>query len=133
VRDDEPEPAAGADPTRAAPGVGPHEQDPVAAALSEPAPRSPRATTAGRVWISLALAVVLLVLLIIFVAENSRSVTVSFLGANGHLSLALALLAAAVIGAIVVLLVGSARIVQLRREVRRVRQRHSESGQQRPH
>lgn len=82
---------------------------------------SPRVsrTNAGRVWIALALAAVLLVLLIIFIAENSRSVTISFLGANGHISLALALLIAAVAGVVVTLLAGSARILQLRWEVRR--------------
>jgi uncharacterized integral membrane protein len=70
---------------------------------------------------------VLLILLIIFIAENSRSVTVSFLGAGGRISLALALLIAAVVGAAVTLLVGSARILQLRRQVRRGR-RTDETG-----
>ncbi len=89
------EPAAGADPSRSAPGVGSHEQDPLAAALTEPAEGSPRATNAGRMWIAIACATVLLVLLIIFIAENSRQVTISFLGAGGHISLGLALLIAA--------------------------------------
>ena len=126
---------AGADPSRSAPGVAPHEQDPAVAAVAAPEAKAPRATNAGRMWISLALATVLLVLLIIFIAENSRQVTISFLGVNGDISLALALLIAAVVGAIVLLLVGSARILQLRLEVRRGRQRHSGSGQQRlqPH
>ena len=135
AEDHEQELAAGADPSRSAPGVGPHEQDPAVAALTEPTVRSPRATNAGRRWVSLVLATLLLVLLIIFIAENSRSVTISFLGAGGQISLALALLIAAVVGAIVVLLVGTARILQLRWEVRRGRQRHSGPGQHRlaPH
>ncbi len=62
---------------------------------------------------------VLIVLLIIFIAENSGSVTVSFLGAHGKISLGLAMLIAAVVGAVVTLLVGTTRILQLRREVRR--------------
>jgi uncharacterized integral membrane protein len=86
-----------------------------------PEPRAPKATNTGRLWISLAVAIVLLVLLIIFIAENSRSVTISFLGANGHISLGLALLIAAVVGAAVTLLAGTARILQLRLEVRRNR------------
>jgi len=57
--------------------------------------------------------------LIIFIAENSGSVTVSFLGAHGRISLGLAMLGAAVVGALVTLLVGTTRILQLRREVRR--------------
>jgi uncharacterized integral membrane protein len=117
------EPVPGADPTRSAPGLGPHEADPATDAVRE-GPRAaagPRATNAARVWIALAVATVLLILLIIFIAENSRSVTISFLGANGHISLALALLIAAVVGVAVTLLAGTARILQLRLEVRRHR------------
>jgi putative membrane protein len=141
AKDLEREPVAGADPTRPAPGVGPHEADPAAMALTgasapegtpdgvpstasestAPAARSPRATNAGRVWVAIAVATVLLILLIIFIAENSRSVTISFLGLNGHISLALALLIAAVVGVAVTLLAGTARILQLRLEVRRSR------------
>lgn len=87
----------------------------------------PRATVAGRVWITIGVAVVLLVLLIIFIAENSRSVTISFLGATGTISLALAMLISAVAGVVITLLVGTTRILQLRREVRRHR-RHARAG-----
>ena len=129
--DPEREPVPAADPARVAPGVGSNEEDPVAMAMIEPttpeqtpagqtpAEQTPRATNAGRVWIALAVATVLLALLIIFIAENSRSVTISFLGASGHISLALALLIAAVVGAAVTLHAGTARILQLRLEVRR--------------
>lgn len=123
AEDFEREPAAGGDPSRTAPGVGPHETDPAVAAVTGPAADAarPRATNAGRVWLTLGIATVLLVLLIIFIAENSRSVTISFLGAHGHISLALALLIAAVVGVTVTLLAGTARILQLRLEVRRSR------------
>lgn len=126
----EQQPVPGGDPTRPAPGIDPAAQDPAAAALTEAAPaetgttaakHAPRPTNAGRVWITLALATVLLILLIIFIAENSRSVHISFLGAGGDISLALALLIAAVVGALVTLFAGTARILQLRREVRRSR------------
>lgn len=121
------EPVAGADPTRTAPGVGPHETDPAVSAKAEAtAPAaSPRATNAGRVWMAIGIATVLLILLIIFIAENSGSVTISFLGAHGHISLALALLIAAVAGVMVALLAGTARILQLRVEVRRHRRPHN--------
>jgi uncharacterized integral membrane protein len=134
TNDLEREPIAGDDPTRGGPGVGPHEAGSVATAGIEPpateqTAHAPRATNAGRLWIALAVAVVLLVLLIIFIAENSRSVTVSFLGASGQISLGLALLIAAVVGAAVTLLAGTARILQLRLEVRRNRR----SGHTRRH
>jgi uncharacterized integral membrane protein len=118
-----------AQPTDADAPVG----EPAEVASSEPtaaaptgASAPPRATAAGRVWVGLTVGVVLVVLLIIFIAENSGSVTVSFLGAHGKISLGLAMLGAAVLGAIVTLLVGTTRILQLRREVRR-NARHREA------
>ena len=81
--------------------------------------QAPRQTLAGRVWVFLAVAAILLVLVIIFIAENTKSITISFLGAHGHISEALALLLAVVVGIVICLLVGSARILQLSLEVRR--------------
>jgi uncharacterized integral membrane protein len=98
------------------------DADPAAMAVAgdaDKAPHGEQTSNAGRLWISLALATALLILLIIFIAENSRSVTISFLGASGHISLGLALLIAAVVGVAVALLAGTARILQLRSEVRR--------------
>ena len=78
-------------------------------------------TRAGRLWLMLVPALVFLIVLIVFVAENGQRVEVKFFGAEGHISLALALLASAVIGAVLVLLIGSIRIVQLRLATRRHR------------
>jgi uncharacterized integral membrane protein len=69
--------------------------------------------------VSLGVALVFLVLLIVFIAQNDRKVSLHFLGASGRVSEALALLAAAVAGAVLVLAVGVARIVQLRMGGRR--------------
>src|SRR3954447_26699111 len=71
-------------------------------------------TRTGRVWVALVPALVLLILLIVFIAENGQRVQVKFFGASGHISLAVALLIAAVAGAVLVLLIGSVRILQLR-------------------
>jgi uncharacterized integral membrane protein len=81
-----------------------------------------RRTRTGRVWVALVPALVFLILLIIFIAQNGQSAHVKFLGADGHISLALALLISAVAGAVVVLLVGTLRIAQLRLAARRHRQ-----------
>ena len=62
---------------------------------------------------------VVLLLLLIFILENTQRVKISFLGAHGHVSLGVALLLAAVGGALVVGMVGAARIVQLRTRSRR--------------
>jgi uncharacterized integral membrane protein len=62
---------------------------------------------------------VVLLLLLIFILENTQRVKVSYLGADGHLPLGVALLLAAAGGALIVGLVGIARIVQLRARTRR--------------
>lgn len=76
-------------------------------------------TRAGRTWLAIAPALVFLVLLIVFIAQNGQSVKVTFFGATGHPPLAVALLIAAVAGAVIVLLAGSVRILQLRKATRR--------------
>src|SRR4051812_49687124 len=76
-------------------------------------------TRTGRVWAALIPALVFLVLLIVFIAENGQHVEVKFFGATGNISLALALLIAAVAGAVVVLLIGGGRVPQLRVAARR--------------
>jgi uncharacterized integral membrane protein len=58
---------------------------------------------------------VILILLLVFILENTQRVSVSYFGASGHLPLGVALLLAAVAGALIVGIAGSARILQLRR------------------
>ena len=72
-------------------------------------------TRAGMVWVSVCVAVLLAIALIIFLAQNTRTVAVHFLGLSGSTSLALMMLIAAVAGALITVIAGSARIIQLRR------------------
>jgi uncharacterized integral membrane protein len=76
-------------------------------------------TRASSVWVAIAVGVVLLILLIDFIAQNNRRVPIHFFTLNGRVSEALALLVAAVGGAVVVLMAGAARIIQLRVSTRR--------------
>jgi lipopolysaccharide assembly protein A len=62
-----------------------------------------------------------LAVILIFVIQNAHAVNISFLGAHLRLSLAVALLFAAIGGALVMAAVGTARITQLRRIMRRDR------------
>ena len=62
-----------------------------------------------------------LIVVLIFIIQNTHAVNISFLGAHLHLSLAVALLLAAVAGALVMAAAGTARITQLRRIMRRNR------------
>jgi uncharacterized integral membrane protein len=70
-------------------------------------------------WASIVVGLLVLLVLIIFILENTGKTEVSFFGAHAHLSLGIALLLAAVIGGLVVVFAGSARILQLRTRARR--------------
>jgi uncharacterized integral membrane protein len=72
-------------------------------------------------WVGLALSAVVLLLLLVFILENQQSAKISYFGAHGELPLGVALLLAAVAGALLVVIPGSARIMQLRVVARRHR------------
>ena len=80
-----------------------------------------RSSRTSRSWVSLAALVVVLILLVVFIAQNTQQVRVSFLGWDGHPPLSVALLVAAVGGATLAIIVGTLRIWQVRRRVRRSR------------
>ena len=83
-------------------------------------PKDPlRGSRTSGAWIGLAVVAILLVLLIIFIAQNTQKVQVAFLGWEGQTPLAVALLAAVVTGLVVAAIAGSLRILQLRRRVKR--------------
>jgi uncharacterized integral membrane protein len=63
--------------------------------------------------------IVVLILLVIFIVQNAHAVHVTFLGAHASVSLAVALLVAAIAGALVMAAAGTARSTQLRRTIRR--------------
>ncbi|GAB3686306.1 LapA family protein [Saccharopolyspora tripterygii] len=75
----------------------------------------------GVLWTALAIAGVVLVFLLIFVAQNFAPVTVHFLGLEFSLPIGLALLFAAIVGGVLVWLAGTARMIQMRRAVKRAR------------
>lgn len=83
----------------------------------QPAPKGRPAAA----WTAVTVGVVLALGLVIFIAQNTESVPLSFLGFDGSAPLAVALLAAAVVGAAVVLLVGTIRVTQLKLAQRRLR------------
>jgi uncharacterized integral membrane protein len=71
-------------------------------------------TRAASFWVSVVVTALLLIALIVFLAQNSRQISIHFLGWSGQISQAVALLIAAVCGALVVAIPASIRIVQLR-------------------
>jgi uncharacterized integral membrane protein len=76
-------------------------------------------TRISGVWVAVAVAVVLGVALVDFIVQNTRSVRIEFFGASGQMPVAVALLGAALAGAVIVLTVGVARMTQLRMANRR--------------
>ena len=80
-----------------------------------------RRTRIGGIWLASALFAVVLLLLLIFILENGNKVEISYFGAHGHMPLGVALLLAAVLGILLVVIPGTARIVQLRITARRHR------------
>jgi uncharacterized integral membrane protein len=68
----------------------------------------------GRYSAAAALFAVVLLLLLIFILENGQRVSISYFGAHGHLPVGVALLLAAVLGVLLVVIPGTARIIQLR-------------------
>ena len=78
-----------------------------------------RGSRVSGAWVGVMVAGVLLILLIVFIAQNTQSVDVSFLGWDGSAPLAVAVLVAAAVGLLLAGTAGSLRIMQLRRRIRR--------------
>jgi uncharacterized integral membrane protein len=78
-------------------------------------------TRVSAAWLGIWAGVLVVILLIIFIGQNTADVRIRFLWMDGLIPTALALLIAGVGGAIIAMAVAAARIVQLRRLVRRRR------------
>ena len=84
-----------------------------------PGPPARRHSRAGAAWVALIVAAIVLVFLLIFVVQNSGPVQVKYLGFEGTLSLGVAMVFAAVAGALTAGLLGTVRILQLRSRARK--------------
>jgi putative membrane protein len=84
-------------------------------------PRRRAHTRISGIRTGLIVGVLALIVVLIFIVQNAHAVNISFLGAHLRLSLAVALLLAAIAGALVMAAAGTARITQLRQGMRRDR------------
>jgi putative membrane protein len=96
-------------------------------AQQEPYPGEQNTRLSGA-WTALVIALLGLVLLLVFILQNLQDVELSFLIFHGHLPLAIALLFGVVLGAIIVLGFGAARIMQLRMVARNSRRQAPTPG-----
>ncbi|HWM02594.1 MAG TPA: LapA family protein [Actinophytocola sp.] len=107
----------------------PVEQTPIDRTPIDRTPAQPAAGTeppkqrgrVGAVWWGLIIAAVVLVLILVFVIQNSQTVEVSYFGWQGRLSLAVAMLLGVAAGALLVVIPGTVRILRLRNKVRHPR------------
>ncbi|MCU4184275.1 lipopolysaccharide assembly protein LapA domain-containing protein [Acidiferrimicrobium sp. IK] len=103
-------PQAAADPVTSPPPEAP-QTDP---GPSQNPPLVVPKTRTSAAYVGVSVGLVVLVLVIIFIAQNLRDATVHFLGASFKMPIGLLVLASAVAGGIIVLLVSAARVAQLR-------------------
>jgi uncharacterized integral membrane protein len=89
---------------------------PVVTTHNEPAVKF---TRAAALWSALISGFLTLILLLIFIAQNTASTAFQFLGWHWSLPLGVAFLLAAVGGGLLTVAVGSARIIQLRRAAKK--------------
>lgn len=99
------DPAVPADPSPGEPGAPPSQSMPL--------------TRAGALWSALITGFLILIVLLVFVTQNTGPVDLTFLAWTWSLPLGVAILLAAVCGGLVTALAGTARIFQLRRAAKK--------------
>ncbi|SEH59086.1 Uncharacterized integral membrane protein [Mycolicibacterium rutilum] len=103
----------------------PNPGPPVPPSDAELADRNPSAakdvhfTRAAALWSAVIAGFLVLVILLIFIAQNTESAQFAFLGWRWDLPLGVAILFAAVGGGLITALAGAARIFQLRRAAKK--------------
>ncbi len=93
---------------------------------AQPEPESlpgERRTRLSGAWTAVVAGLVTLVVILVFILQNQQRVEVSFLMFSGRLPLAVALLFAMILGALIVVAFGAARIMQLRMVAGRARRK----------
>ncbi|MGV0835765.1 LapA family protein [Mycolicibacterium thermoresistibile] len=115
------------------PPLSPHDIPPADPAGDEfsPAPADRAAagsgvtrTRAAAMWSALAGGFLVLIVLLIFIAQNTESAEFRFLGWHWSLPLGVAILGAAVCGGLLTVAVGTARMYQLRRAAKKNARNH---------
>jgi uncharacterized integral membrane protein len=125
------QPSPAADDLRLdAPPPGP--QSPPQPGPQQPGPQQPhhkiKHTRTSGLWVAVGIFALVLLFLLIFILQNNRGVDITYLGAHGHMPLGVALLLAAVCGALLAILAAAARMAQLRSTARKHRRTDAKLG-----
>lgn len=97
---------------------------PAATQPRKPVPATkPRSSLAGGTWVALIVGILLLVLLLVFIIQNQQQAEVNLFAWTWHFPAGVAYLISAIIGAVIMALVGGLRILELRRQVRHASRR----------
>lgn len=100
-------------------GAGDAESTPSASRDDRPVTRPEvKRSTAGSTWVALIVGALLMILLLVFIMQNQDSVQLHLFGWQATFPIGVGMLIAAIIGALIMALVGGVRIVQLRRQIR---------------
>jgi len=89
-----------------------------------------RRTRLSGAWTAIVIGLLALVVILVFILQNQQSVQIKFLMFEGNLPLAIALLFALILGAVIVVAFGAARILQLRMVAGRARRKGPSSPSQ---
>ena len=82
--------------------------------VQPPAQQAAKKSRISPTWVVLTIFAVVLLLLLVFILENSQSVDISYFGAHGHVPLGVALLLAAVLGTLLAVIAWFGRGVRVR-------------------
>ncbi|UCN14494.1 lipopolysaccharide assembly protein LapA domain-containing protein [Cellulomonas iranensis] len=112
-------------PEPTTPPTTPDHPDPASPAPTVSEPHTPPLThedavvrsRTGAAWVGVCVGALVLVALVVFMMQNTAPVEVAFLGMSGSAPLALVMLIAGLAVGVVALVLGSLRIVQLRRRI----------------
>lgn len=122
---DRPEPAAVSPGDDQAPGAPPGPRTAPPGPGATPPDHAIVPTRAATLWVTLGFGLFFLLAVLIFIIQNGARARVHFVTLQGSLPLGIALLLAAVGGALVAVLLGAVRITQLRRVASRHRRGHA--------
>jgi uncharacterized integral membrane protein len=105
------------------PPAQPPPSDPTAPAEPAPGAAPPESalkfTRVAAAWWALAVGLLILIILLVFIAQNTGPITIHFLGWQWSSPLGIAFLLSAVGGALITTAAGAARMVQLRRAAKK--------------